>query len=93
MTAGAASVAIESEAPIGLANADRLRILTYLSVLIMLMGFGAPFGGLMRWLGEIPVVRDRSMNLVASPAAAPRSGRPVSATWRATPGCRASCPT
>ena len=51
MTAGAASVAIETEAPVGLADSDRFRILTYLSVLIMLMGFGAPFGGLI----DVPI--------------------------------------
>jgi Na+/melibiose symporter-like transporter len=51
MTAGAASVAIETEAPVGLADADRFRILAYLSVLIMLMGFGAPFGGLI----DVPI--------------------------------------
>lgn len=32
--------------------------------------FRAPFGGLMRWLGGIPVRRDRSNNLVASSVAA-----------------------
>ena len=32
--------------------------------------FRAPFGGLMRWLGGIPVRRDRSSNLVASSVAA-----------------------
>jgi len=51
MTSGAVTVAVEQDAPAGLAGADRLRILTYLSVLITLMGFGAPFGGLI----DVPI--------------------------------------
>jgi 1-acyl-sn-glycerol-3-phosphate acyltransferase len=37
--------------------------------------FGAPFGFVMRWLGGIPVRRDRSMNLVASSVAALQAAR------------------
>lgn len=51
MTAGAATVAVEQDVPVGLPGADRARILTYLSVLILLMGLGSPFGGLI----DVPI--------------------------------------
>ena len=37
--------------------------------------FRAPFGGVMRWLGGIPVNREQSSNLVASSAQAMRSAK------------------
>lgn len=51
MTTGAVAIADEPEGPVGLANSDRFRILAYLSVLILLMGFGSPFGGLI----DVPI--------------------------------------
>jgi MFS family permease len=51
MTTDATAIAVEVEGPTVLSDSARFRILMYLAVLIVLMGFGSPFGGLI----DVPI--------------------------------------
>jgi hypothetical protein len=51
MTTDATVIAVEVEGPTVLSDSARFRILMYLAVLIVLMGFGSPFGGLI----DVPI--------------------------------------